>query len=138
MTQDMHQVAVIVATGQDGVRVWGRFDHGTASFGKGHVLAIGCAIAILLLIAVARRQRARLAARTFTSDSASRLFRELCAAHGLKRPTRRLLQQLAAAHGITNPALLFVEPQHFDLKSLPAETRISPTELRKLRQKLFG
>jgi hypothetical protein len=137
MIETVFQSAVMIAAGQGQVRVWGRFDHGEASFGTGHLLTIAGIAAILIVIAVARHHLAKRAKRTFSSDNPTRLFRELCAAHGLKRSKRRFLQQLAAAHGITNPAALFVEPQHFELKSLPAELKISPGELRRLRQKLF-
>jgi hypothetical protein len=132
------QYVVLVAVDEDAFRVWGRFDHGKSSFGTGHLLAIVGITAFLLLAAMVWRILARRSARTFTSDNSTRLFRELCAAHGLKRSARRLLQHLATARGLSNTSLLFAEPQHFESKNLPPQLKCSAAELRHLRDKLFG
>jgi hypothetical protein len=62
-------------------RVWGRFDHERPGISS-HQLAIALAVVLMAAIAtVVWRFRKTRAARTFTSDSSTKLFRELCAAY---------------------------------------------------------
>jgi len=75
--------------------------------------------------------------REFEYDRPPRLFKELCRAHKLTWSNRRLLIQLAAARGLKGAALLFVEPEHFDVTNIPAALKASAAELRRLRHKLF-
>jgi hypothetical protein len=72
------------------------------------------------------------------SNSAAQLFRELCRAHGLSHSHRRLLKRLATARRLTSPALVFVEPKHFDTTNLPASLLPSAKELQHLSAQLFG
>jgi hypothetical protein len=128
----------LLAVDEEAYRVWGRFDHGEATFGATHWLILSGVIAMLVLAATVSRIRARQVGRTFTSENPARLFRDLCAAHGLRRSERRLLQQLATARGVTNAAMLFLEPRYFDMKNLPAELKESAAELKSLRYQLFS
>jgi hypothetical protein len=130
--------ALLLAVDEEAFRVWGRFDHGKSSFGTTHFLVLIGIVAFLMLTAIVSRVLARRTAQTFTSDNPARLFRDLCAAHGLKRSARRLLQQLAAARGVPDCARLFAEPQHFEVKGLPPELKASAAELKRLQQTLFG
>jgi hypothetical protein len=132
------QSAVLLAVDEEAYRVWGRFDHGKTTFGTGHLVTIVGITALLVLAVMVWRIIARRSARTFKSDSPTRLFRELCAAHGLKRSDRRLLQQLATSRRVMNAETLFVEPQHFETKNLPPELKPSVAALRQLRVHLFS
>jgi hypothetical protein len=119
-------------------RVWGRFDNDRSGVSNGNVLIIIGVIALLLLIVgVVRSVAARRSTKTYSSDNPAKLFRELCASHGLKSANRRLLKRLAEACGVTNSAMLFLEPQHFETQSLPPDLKSSATELRQLRETLF-
>lgn len=118
-------------------RVWGRFDHGRAGFGRTElVLIMGATVLVVAtwLISnwITRRQKA-----TFMSNSSSKLFRELCRAHRVPRTDRRLLKKLAAAQGVENAAELFIEPEHFEAAKLPAALKSSAHELREIRHRLF-
>jgi hypothetical protein len=138
MIHGIPQCAALLAVDEEAFRVWGRFDHGKSSFGTTHLLVLIGIVALLMLAAIVSRVLVRRAANTFTSDSTVRLFRDMCAAHGLKRSARRLLQQLATARGMTDCARLFVEPQLFEVKGLPPELKASAAELKRLQQTLFG
>jgi len=70
-------------------------------------------------------------------DSPPELFRELCRVHQLDWSSRRLLQRLAAEWEMTSPALLFVEPERFNVVRLPMEWHEETDRLEKLRAKLF-
>ena len=70
-------------------------------------------------------------------DSPPELFRELCRLHQLDWSSRRLLQRLAAEWEMTSPALLFVEPERFNVARLPMEWHEETDRLEKLRAKLF-
>jgi hypothetical protein len=70
-------------------------------------------------------------------DSPPELFRELCRVHQLDWSRRRLLQRLATEWEITSPALLFVEPERFNVARLPMEWHEETDRLEKLRAKLF-
>jgi hypothetical protein len=138
MIHGVLQHTAVLAVDEEAFRVWGRFDHGKATFGTTHLLIIVGIVVVLMLTTIVFRIRARRAARTFTPENPARLFREFCAAHGLKRSSRRLLQQLATARGLPNAMTLFIEPQHFDTKNLPPELAESAAELQYLRLQLFG
>lgn len=66
------------------------------------------------------------------------LFRALCRAHQLGRSDRNLLRQLARAHHLEQPALLFVEPGHFDTEVLGEAFRKQHDHLTELRARLFA
>ncbi|MCI0333328.1 MAG: hypothetical protein L0228_08915 [Planctomycetes bacterium] len=138
MTQISLTSLILLATREEMHRVWGRFDHERPGITANQWLIVVGVIACLLLTTLIYRVASRRSSRTFSSDSPAKLFRELCAAHGLNLYSRRLLKRLAQARGLTSPALLFVEPQHFDTHNFPAELKSSATELRQLRERLFG
>jgi len=118
------------------VEVWGRFDHERPGIGTSELIVIG-SIVLLLAGTLAWQILRRRHQREFLTDSASKLFGELCRAHRLDRSSRRLLKKLAAERGINNEAELFVEPHYFDTTNLTATLKSSAVELRQLRHKLF-
>ncbi|MEX2091112.1 MAG: hypothetical protein WD971_00470 [Pirellulales bacterium] len=65
------------------------------------------------------------------------LFRELCRVHRLDWSSRRLLKRLAAEWEMTSPALLFVEPERFNVARLPADWQQDANQLERIRQQLF-
>ncbi len=67
----------------------------------------------------------------------SRLFRELCKAHGLDRGNRKLLQQLAAQTGLAEAADVFLTPAVFDAGQLPEQLRAEGERVQELRGQLF-
>jgi hypothetical protein len=71
-------------------------------------------------------------------DSPPELFRELCRVHKLDWSTRRLLKRLAAEWEMTSPALLFIEPERFNVSRLPMEWHEETTRLEQLREQLFA
>ena len=137
MTNCVLQWLILLAARQDMHRVWGRFDHGRPGFDASYLIIAVALVALVIVAAWSWRRDASRSTKGFSSNSASRLFRELCAAHGLKLASRRLLKRLAESRRLTNPATLFVEPQHFDTKNLPAELKSSANELRQIRNQLF-
>lgn len=70
-------------------------------------------------------------------DDPHKLFRELCLAHQLDRPSRRLLLQLAEGHNLTLPAQVFVTPAVFEPVRVPAALRGRIDEIKRLRERLF-
>lgn len=76
--------------------------------------------------------------RLKTYDSRPELFRELCRLHQLDWSSRRLLKRLAAEWEMTSPALLFVEPERFNVARLPMEWHEETDRLEQLRTKLFA
>jgi hypothetical protein len=128
---------LLFASRQEMHRVWGRFDNERPGISSSQwMILIGVVVLVLLAGMVWRIAKQR-SARTFSSDSCAKLFRELCAAHGFRRASRRLLKRLAEARGVSNPAMLFIEPQHFDATSLPVELKSSSKELRQIGEMLF-
>jgi hypothetical protein len=128
---------VLLAARGDLPRVWGRFDHQRPSGGMSQLwlvagLAALAAAAMLLWLRGLRRPK-----RCFVSNSQGRLFRELSAAHGVSFSNRRLLKRLARERKLPTPALLFVEPKHFDTSDLPADLQSAANELQRLRAQLF-
>lgn len=128
---------LLLASRQESVTVWGRFDHHRGpAFGTVELVLLG-GVTLLLTCTLAWQLITRRPQREFRFNSPTRLFTELCRAHRLDRTNRRLLKQLAAERGLKNAALLFVEPEHFDLTNLPADLKSSAAELRHLKHKLF-
>ena len=137
MTQLTNQWFTLLASRQDMHRVWGRFDNDRPGTSTSQWMIVIGVVAMALLAGMVWRVAKRRSIKNFSSDSSAKLFRELCAAHGFSRASRRLLKRLAEARGVANPAMLFVEPQHFDAKSLPAELKSSAKELRRVHETLF-
>jgi hypothetical protein len=119
-------------------RVWGHFGDAREGANTNHLFTIMGCTALALLICMGWRLFKEREARTFSSNSPARLFRELCTAHKLQRSSRRLLKRLAEARGLTSPAMLFVEPEHFDEATLPASLSASVRDLRQLSAQLFS
>ena len=138
MTQSAIDLYCLLAARQDLHRVWGRFDHGRPSDGTSQLLVLVGMAAILVVVMLIWFRATRRPHRHFITNSAGRLFRELCRAHGLSYSTRRLLKQLSAARGLPSPALLFVEPKHFDPSTLPATLQPAARDLQHLRAQLFA
>ena len=137
MTQLANQWFILFASRQEMHRVWGRFDNERPGTNTSQWMIFVGVVAFALLAGMVWRIAKRRSTTMFSSDSSAKLFRELCAAHGFSRASRRLLKRLAEARGVANPAMLFVEPQHFDAKSLPAELKSSAKELRRVHKTLF-
>jgi hypothetical protein len=138
MTLSSIHSLVLLASREELHRVWGRFDHERPGLSTNQLIVIVAMIVFASITAVLWTVLKSRASRTFSSDSPTSLFRELCAAHGIKRTDRRLLRKLAEFRGITNPAILFVEPQCFETQHLRSELQASAKELRMLNEKLFG
>jgi hypothetical protein len=127
----------LLAARQDEFRVWGRFDHGRTTFGPEQMLLVSGGFVLIVAAVLVWNRLTRRTKRTFTCNSSSRIFRELCRVHRLNGPARRLLKNLAVARGLENPALIFVKPDCFDPADLPRHLAPSAAELRKLFQQLF-
>ena len=85
MMQSVVSISALLAARMDDHRVWGRFDHEKPGFSASQLLWLLGIVALLVVAVAIKHAIKRRAARTFTSDSSSKLFRELCAAHGLRR-----------------------------------------------------
>ena len=70
-------------------------------------------------------------------DDPRRLFRDLCRVHDLPRRERRRLAAWAAAGGSSEPALLFIEPAHFDVAARAIEDDSERAAIDSLRARLF-
>jgi hypothetical protein len=138
MTRLIQNALILFASREEMHRVWGRFDHERPGINPNQVVIGIAAIAAAVVAGIVWHVIKRRASRTYSSDSSTKLFRELCAAHGMTRADRRLLRQLAEARGATNPATLFIEPRYFDVQNLPGELRPFAKELRALNETLFG
>jgi hypothetical protein len=106
------------------------------SVGLTEVLILA-AVTLLVITTIAWQTIARRHRRGFDYDSPARLFADLCRAHKLNGSNRRMLKQLAAARRLKCPAMLFVEPEYFDMSDLPPALKPSASELRQLRHTLF-
>jgi hypothetical protein len=73
-----------------------------------------------------------------THHSLSRLFHDLCAAHGVNWWQRRLLHQLARACNLPHPVHLFLRPACFDSRNLPANLAGHQRQFAALQESLFG
>ncbi len=130
-------LSCLFAARQDMHRVWGRFDHQrTADATNQLLILVGMAAILIAALWIWFRATRRPKSR-FTANSGSKLFRELARAHGLSFSTRRLLKRLAASRKLPSPALLFVEPQHFDPTTLPRTLQPAAKELQRVRAQLF-
>jgi hypothetical protein len=138
MTQFIHHGLILLAAREEMHRVWGRFDHERPGINPNHLIVVATVILMAVVAAVTWRMLKRRAAKTFSSDNSAKLFRELCAAHGIRRGDRRLLKELAAASGNVDPATLFVEPRYFEPRNLPHDMKASEKKLRLLEEMLFG
>jgi hypothetical protein len=76
--------------------------------------------------------------RRRNASSPMRLFLSLCRAHRLRWRQRWLLWQLARAQRLKEPALLFLEPQRFELPLLPVTLQAKKEPLREIRRLLFA
>jgi hypothetical protein len=74
---------------------------------------------------------------TESCDDPPKLFRELCTAHRLDRPSRRLLANLAETWQFAQPAQVFVTPTAFEPERLPPNWQKKAAELKRLRERLF-
>jgi hypothetical protein len=137
MIQNASSSVSLLAASQEMHRVWGRFDHANPADGTSQLLIVAGIAAIVALSFLIWIRSARRPARVFISNGPAKLFRELCRAHGLGYRSRRLLKRLASARNVASPALLFVEPEHFEPSALPASFQSSAQELRQLRAQLF-
>jgi hypothetical protein len=97
----------------------------------GIILAI--AVTLILIGRYVRRFE-----RMKSYNSPPELFRELCRLHRLDWSSRHLLKRLAAEWEMTSPALLFIEPERFNVARLPEEWQDKTPQLEQLRHKLFG
>jgi hypothetical protein len=102
-----------------------------------HELLILGSVTLLVIITIAWQAISRWRHRDFEYNSPPRLFADLCRAHKLNRSNRRLLKQLAAARGLKMAAMLFVEPDYFDMTNVPPALKPAANDLRQLRHKLF-
>ena len=100
------------------------------------VLILGT-VTLIVILAVIWQPVSRRRRKDFDYDSPPRLFSDLCRAHRLSWANRRLLKQLATARGLASPAVLFVEPEYFDMTNVPAALKGNVAELRTLRHTLF-
>jgi len=95
------------------------------------------AVTLLVIVTIVWQVISRRRRRDFDYDRPPRLFADLCRAHKLSWSNRRLLKHLAVARSLKSPAMLFVEPEHFDMTNVPPTLKASAAELRLLRHKLF-
>jgi hypothetical protein len=100
-----------------------------AEVAAGALAIIFVAWLVMRIIAVRKRRN---------SNSPWRLFKELCAAHGLSNRERQLVTRMAQKSRLDQPAALFVEIAWWDAERLgPTWTRHLP-ELDRLRKRLFA
>ncbi len=95
------------------------------------VIAVLVAIAIVAVVMYKRRDFSK------PCDDAQKLFRQLCAVHGVNRGNKRLLLQMAAALNLASPATLFVMPSAFRSSALPNQLRPEHDRIKELAEKLF-
>jgi len=132
-----NQITLLFAKTTDVSRVWGRFGNERAAYGFDPIMVFGGVLVLTIAVMLIWRRATGRQSRDYSSDSQIGLFKELCRAHGLKSSRRRLLKQLAMARGLPSPAVLFVEPRHFDEASLPESLKVSAIQLLELRRQLF-
>jgi hypothetical protein len=114
-----------------------RFQRGGRDFEWSHFLILVGIIVFAVGIAwfVARYLEFR---EKRNADSPQALFAELCRAHALDWSNQRLLRSLASAHRMSVPALLFVEPERFNLETLGNSFEDRSEQVTALRSKLFA
>jgi hypothetical protein len=121
---------------QDYSSEWDRLGNWLDAVGPYEVLIL-TAVTLLVIVTIVWQVISRRRRRDFDYDRPPRLFTELCRAHRLSWSNRRLLKHLAIASGLKSPAMLFVEPEYFDMANVPPTLKASAAELRQLRHKLF-
>ena len=107
-----------------------RFDTGDLLLGLLLLVAVLAGVLVLSRL-VARQERHR------RHNNPRSLFRGLCRAHGLDRPSRRLLAQLARSGRLAHPAVLFLEPHRFEAHALGPNLRAKQADLEALRDRIF-
>jgi len=127
----------LLAFSQEMHRVWGRFDHQKPGITPSQWLMVLGLLAAVVVGVIIWRIVAQRAKRTYSSNNPTKLFNELCKAHGIDRAGRRLLKRLADARGESSAAQLFLDPQAFELQTMPGELRPAAKELKLLRERLF-
>ena len=90
----------------------------------------------LLLLVLAKLFPAKEKARAINSPL--RLFWSLCRAHRLRLSQRWLLWRIAREYELKDPALLFVEPELFDVDMLDAGLAGRAAAIKSLHERLFG
>ncbi|HWB08139.1 MAG TPA: hypothetical protein VG826_02755 [Pirellulales bacterium] len=73
-----------------------------------------------------------------TTNDSSRLLSELCRVHQLTFSDWWFLRRLAHYHRLTNPALLFLQPHHFDPAVCGEAWKGQTARLRELQLRLFA
>lgn len=113
-------------------------------FRPGQAGSNGTALWLILVAAAGSLALSWLAVQAITRrrerlrHSPWRLFRDLCAAHRLTRRQCQLLRRLAQARQLPQPALLFLDPQPWDLaRQEPLDPR-TRQELEALKRQLFA
>jgi len=96
----------------------------------GIVIGVFVVIGIIAKI-VARRDKRQL------YNSPRGLFRALCRAHGLDRPSRRLLARIARAQELAQPGRLFLEPERYSEAKVSEQFREERGTIELLRKKIF-
>ena len=96
---------------------------------------IAAASAVLVAVFVAVRRYRDTSQRRI--DNPKTLFRDLCWAHDLTRREIGLLRSLADHWRLTTPALLFVQPSHFDPAKLGPLWEPYTARIVDLRDRLF-
>jgi hypothetical protein len=95
---------------------------------------VGAMVAAAVVEAWLRRQRGR---PPRSIDNPKTLFRDLCWAHDLTRREISLLRSLADHRKLATPAMLFVQPSHFDVEKLGPGWQPYAARLADLRDRLF-
>jgi hypothetical protein len=71
-------------------------------------------------------------------NSPRALFAQLCRTHALAWPQRQLLRRLAREQKLDTPAMLFIEPEHFEPSRWSRAMQPRGRDLEQIRQRLFG
>lgn len=101
-------------------------------------IVLWCVVAASLGLLLWRVARAMAEDEGRRYDSTNRLFRDLCRLHQLDWPSHRLLRSLARAHDLDPPTRLFIEPNWFNERDLPAPLHRFRTRLAEIKYQLFG
>lgn len=97
----------------------------------GIALVVGAAVTALVMYLRRRNDM------SLHCNNSWKLFRELCMIHGLDHPSQRLLVALASVRQFEQPTQVFLAPEAFDAKDLPAEWQSRAGHLRRLKGILF-
>lgn len=127
---------LLAAANRKSTQIGQRVDGSGSGFGLYAILismvAIGLLGLTIYLLFRWRRMRADL-----PYHNARALFHELCGAHQLSSADRRLLRDMAEWHELPTPALLFVEPDRFDVPEMIADLQ-GDESLTRLKSRLFA